>query len=102
RMLGINAPELAHGGEPEECWGPEASDELRRLIGDRRVTLTFDKECAGVFGRTLAYVWLAPDDVEVAEDEVADAEGAVLVNELLLARGVVRLYDEDWVGDLRM
>lgn len=102
RMLGINAPELAHGGDPVECWGPEAADELRRLIGDRRVTLTFDQECQGVFGRTLAYVWLAPEDVDLADDEVADAEGAVLVNELLLSRGFVRLYDEEWVGDLRL
>ena len=94
RLLGIDAPETAKEDAPAECWANEAREELRRLVDSRTVTLTFDSECTGAFGRTLAYVWLSDD-----EDSL---EGALLVNEKLLQEGWVRLYDEDWTGDLRL
>lgn len=103
RMLGIDAPEIAHGDDPADCWGPEAGNELARLIDGREVTLTFDEECVGVFGRTLAYVWLSTADVDIdPTDTVSTQDGAVLVNELMLSRGYARLYDEDWVAELRL
>jgi micrococcal nuclease len=103
RMLGVDAPEIAHDGNPPDCWGDEAADELWRVVADRQVTLSFDQECEGVFGRTLAYVWLPEGDIGLDPDDVVSTEGgAILVNELLLARGFARLYDEEWTADLRL
>jgi len=103
RMLGINAPEIAHEGSLEECYGNEAGAELARLIDDRTVILTFDAECYGVYGRTLAYVWLSAQDVQgqIDEGEVVD-DGSLMLQEWLLSRGYVRLYDEDFSDDLRL
>ena len=100
RLLGIDAPEISHNGEEADCWGDEASAELRRLIDGRTVTLTFDEECEGVFGRTLAYAYLSPDEVDVEPDEVGDEDGAILVNELLLSRGAARLFGEERFGEV--
>lgn len=89
RLLGIDAPELAHD-EPAECWADNARSELHQLISGRDVVLTFDVECRDVYGRILAYAWLLGD----ADD--------VLINEWLLAEGHARLFDEDWVDPLRL
>ena len=97
RLLGIDAPEIAHDGNPAQCWADEASTELRRLVAKRRVLLTFDHDCIGVYGRTLAYVWL--------EDEPTDAgpgPDALLINEWMLSEGYARLFDEDFGHPLRM
>ena len=94
RMLGIDTPEVAHGGEPAECYGNEARDELTRLLRSKSVNLTFDSECKGVYGRTLAYVWNSSGE----EGE----EGIQSVNEALLADGFARRYDEEWTADLRL
>ena len=111
RMLGIDAPELAHPDQEEECYADLAHRELQRLITGQSVTLTFDVDCEGVFGRTLAYVWLQGDDAEAVFDpadldELADTteagDDSVLVNEYLLIRGFARLYDEDFADDIRL
>lgn len=92
RLLGVNAPELAHDDAPAECWADLATAQLERLVLGIDITLTFDAECEDIYGRTLAYLWIpAPEDEE--ED--------LLVNEELLLEGHVRLYDEEWVDDLR-
>lgn len=72
RLLGIDAPESTR--EPVDCWGAEASRELRRRIEGTSVLLTFDRECLDVFtdpanpteGRGLAYVW----DLDEAETSI--------------------------------
>lgn len=111
RMLGIDAPEIAHGSDEAECYADLAHRELQRLINGQSVTLTFDVDCEGVFGRTLAYVWLQGEDAEsVFEpqdlDELADnteaGDDAVLINEYMLIRGYARLYDEDFADDIRL
>lgn len=93
RMLGIDAPEIAHE-EPAQCWGNFAADQLRAELSGQRVTLSFDVECLDPFGRTLAYVWL--------DDPSDTAEEPVLVNEWMLSHGYARLFDEDWVAPLRI
>jgi micrococcal nuclease len=103
RFLGIDAPEIAHEGNPADCWGNEAGDHLRQLADGRQVTVTFDEECVDVYGRTLAYVWISTDDANLdPEDVVQSDDGSVLLNELMLARGQARLFDEDWVAPLRL
>jgi len=91
RMLGIDAPEVAHGEDPAECWGYEASTELERLLTGEDVLLTFDRECEGLYNRTLAYVWFE------------DAEGeALLVNRWMLEQGHARLFEEDFGEPIRL
>jgi endonuclease YncB( thermonuclease family) len=113
RLLGINAPEIEHAPDPEECFGDEGSDELKRIISGQEVTLTFDSDCLGVFGRTLAYVWLTGDDARdlMEEDDrdsfeapSDDGQPSVLVNRWLVEKGFARVYDEDFapVNELRL
>ena len=114
RLLGINAPEVAHEDEPADCWGDEAELELRRVVAGELVSLTFDEECQGVYGRTLAYVWLGGDEaLDLIEEDPSDefewdeTEGelpVVMINEWLVSRGFARVYDEDWkpVSELRL
>ena len=102
RLLGLDAPEIAHDGNPADCFGDQAGNELRRLIEGQTVTLTFDEECEGIFFRTLAYVYLSPDDLDVNEDEVSDVDGSILLNEVLLARGFAKLIPEERFGTLRL
>lgn len=61
RLTGVDTPEVAHDGMPEECYGPEAEAFTEQLEG-RLVWLTFDNECLDSFGRSLAYVHIAPDE----------------------------------------
>ncbi len=50
RLLCIDTPETG------ECGYDEARDHLDDLIGGETVTLYFDSECVGVYGRGLAHV----------------------------------------------
>jgi len=58
RLLGINAPEIAHGTEPGQPWGERAKQALIRLIGNRMVRLKLDTEHRDIYGRLLAQVYL--------------------------------------------
>ncbi len=110
RMLGIDAPEVAHDGEPAECYADNAHAELLRLVDGERVLLTFDSECEGLYDRTLAYVWLYEEDArrlmsdrEVDELLTETADGpAVLVNEYMLRYGYAELYDEAFADELSL
>lgn len=105
RMLGINAPEIAHD-EPAECYGDIAATALRELIDGRSVVLTFDFECIDDprYGRTLAYVYFEPDDAVVPDgDTGASASTYVLANEWMLQEGYARLAPEFWTTeDIRL
>lgn len=69
RFLGINAPEIAHPGIPEECWGPESADATKGMLLGKIITLRFDQsQIRDDFDRLLAYV-VAPDD-SVANEEL--------------------------------
>jgi micrococcal nuclease len=63
RLIGVDAPEIAHREHPlDDPFGREAKEYIRGLAEGRLVTLSFD-EADGVldrYGRTLAYVTL-PD-----------------------------------------
>lgn len=50
RLLCIDTPETG------ECGYDEAQVRLEELVGGETVTLRFDDECTGVYGRGLAYV----------------------------------------------
>lgn len=60
RLIGVNAPEIAHDGAPAECFGPEATEFLRRLIEGTTITAAY--ESGGQrdkYGRDLWDVWSA-------------------------------------------
>lgn len=58
RLLGINTPEIAHGGKPGQPLGKMAKRELKSLILDKRVRLRFDREKRDKYGRLLAHIYL--------------------------------------------
>jgi micrococcal nuclease len=64
RLIGVDAPEIAHPPDPADCYGPEAN-EFTRALQSRQAWLTFDVECRDDFDRLLAYVWVGngPQDL---------------------------------------
>ena len=77
RLIGIDTPEVAHHGQPGECFGPEAAAHLASLapVGSI-VVLSVDREPRDIYGRLLAYVATAtvPDvALRLASDGMADA-----------------------------
>lgn len=82
RMLGINAPEIAHGNEPADCFGDAATELLTRLSPPgTTVTLAADPRQSDrdVYGRLLRYVDRRGEDLSAR----------------MLAAGAARLYDSD-------
>lgn len=109
RLLGIQAPEIAHD-EPAECYGDEAHTYLNDLIQGRQVRLEFDVECTGLYGRTLAWASLEGDETDPLYDELLELDNLgiaddgtfdVLLNELLVRGGYARLYNEAIAGTAR-
>lgn len=70
RYIGIDAPEVAHGGSAGEYLGEEASFHNERLLASGALHLETDADERDDFGRLLAYVWAG--DVFVNERMVAD------------------------------
>lgn len=59
RLIGVDAPESVKPNSPVECFGPESSAELARLLPRRTpVLLEWDLERKDRFDRDLAYIWL--------------------------------------------
>ncbi|GAA3606264.1 hypothetical protein GCM10022236_05120 [Microlunatus ginsengisoli] len=56
RLIGIDTPEV----QPEQCFGPEATDHLRTLIPvGSTVYVTADRDPLDRYGRRLLYLWSA-------------------------------------------
>ena len=111
RLLGVDAPEIAHDPNPADCYGDDAHRALAELIEGRQVSLTFDHECQGKYGRTLVYVWLTGHeyDLAVAADQsvldyprtMPGTDGpALLLNEWLIGRGFARVFPEELFGEI--
>jgi endonuclease YncB( thermonuclease family) len=58
RLLGINAPEVAHNNRPGQPYGAAARRWLRQLIQGQTVQLKLDRDPRDQYGRTLAQVYL--------------------------------------------
>ena len=65
RIIGLDAPEIAHGAAKAECYGPQAAAELKRLLAGTTVTLVDDPRAPMFdrYGRRLAYVEVGGRDV---------------------------------------
>lgn len=66
RYIGVDTPETVKPGTPVQCFGPQASAFNHRLLEGRRVRLVFGVERRDVYGRLLAYVYLARRFVNAA------------------------------------
>ena len=74
RLWGVDAPELAHEGEPAAHFGPEAHAFAARTLRGRKVHLVLAPEqTRDLYGRLLAYVFLE--------------RGGRMFNEMLLEEG---------------
>ncbi len=68
RLLGINAPELGHDDQPEQCWAAHAREALARIVPvGSAVQLVADPAQADrdVYGRPLRY--LVHSDIDVQQ-----------------------------------
>ena len=68
RYIGMDTPESVKPGSPVECYGKAASELNDKLVGGKTVTLTFDAERRDRYGRLLAYVRRAGDNLFVNEE----------------------------------
>lgn len=84
RLIGIDAPELAHEKQSEECYALESTAELKELVLEKEVLLEADstQDNADQYGRLLRYVFLAD-------------EATVSVNQKLVADGFAFEYTYD-------
>ena len=83
RYIGMDAPEIAHDGNPAERLGPEATQANAHLVANQQVILETDTSDTDQFGRLLRYVWLPPTttngtwlmvDEELAAEGMADVK----------------------------
>ena len=88
RLIGVDTPETVKPGTPVQCFGERASHFTKRRLTGRRVRLVFGVERHDVYGRLLAYVYLAHPTLtqpKVGEDWMGD-----LFNAALVRRGLAR------------
>jgi endonuclease YncB( thermonuclease family) len=58
RLIGIDTPETRDPRKPVQCFGREASNKAKELLGGKRVYLEYDPaQKTDKYGRTLAYVY---------------------------------------------
>ncbi len=68
RLIGVDAPESVSRETPDQCFGAEASGALRTLLPEgTEVRMSRDAEFRDRYGRLLAYVHRADDDLFVNE-----------------------------------
>jgi endonuclease YncB( thermonuclease family) len=79
RLIGIDTPELAHFGDPEECGAARATAAMERFIGRRvRLRRDFTQAARDRYDRLLRYV----DTVKGGKD----------IGRSQLARGLANVY----------
>lgn len=77
RMLSIDAPELAHDGNPAACGSKEAAARLRSLLSGQQVSVVADPRSDAVdrYGRRLGYVEVDGHDIglQLIEEGLVEA-----------------------------
>ncbi len=76
RLIGIDTPETVDPRRAVGCFGKEASDETKRVLESKQVSLEKDVSETDKFGRSLRYVYLKLDD-----------ETILFVNDYLVRQG---------------
>jgi micrococcal nuclease len=87
RLIGVDTPETVKPGTPVQCYGERASHFTKRRLTGRRVRLVFGVERRDVYGRLLAYVYLAQRTLNVPQHVESHLR---LFNAILLRRGLAR------------
>lgn len=62
RLIGIDTPETVDPRRPVQCFGKEASSELKKLLNGKEVFLEKDVSETDKYGRLLRYVYLPLED----------------------------------------
>jgi len=76
RLIGVNTPETKHPTKPIECFGPEASAYLTKLLPKgAAVRIERDVEARDRYGRMLLYLYLGSNDLFINLDLVARGYG---------------------------
>jgi len=83
RYIGIDTPETVHPSKPVECFGQEASNFNKQLVGGKTVWLEFDVERYDRYNRLLAYVWLTPEPMDPEQN---------MANAILVKEGYAQAY----------
>lgn len=78
RLLGIDAPEVAHHEVAGEPFGEESTLWLRHRIDGKTVTLRFGPELTDRYGRTLAWIYAGPDAVLINEEALRTGNAVLL------------------------
>ena len=87
RYYGINTPELPHGGNPADPYGPEARDFTNNIINSAKhfvVQSIEGYELTETYGRILAYVWVSFENNPEPSDYF-------LLNHYILQNGFARV-----------
>lgn len=78
RLIGIDTPEVHDPRTPVECFGREASRRMEQILPPgTAIRLEYDVERTDRYGRTLAYVYRAADDLFVNVALVRDGYAVV-------------------------
>ncbi len=83
RLIGVDTPETVKPDTPVQCFGERASHFTKRRLTGRRVRLVFGVERRDIYGRLLAYVYLANQTLNVPQR-------GQLFNAILVRRGLAR------------
>ncbi|HET7054146.1 MAG TPA: thermonuclease family protein [Solirubrobacterales bacterium] len=89
RLIGVDTPETVKPDTPVQCFGERASHFTKRALTGRRVRLVFGVERHDVYGRLLAYVYLARRTFDGSQ-HVKDPQRDRLFNSTLVRRGLAR------------
>jgi micrococcal nuclease len=81
RLIGVDTPETVHPSKPVQAYGKEASAFTTNLLKGESVYLVFEGEKPETdkYGRTLAYVYRAPDGLFVNAEIVRQGYGHAYV-----------------------
>jgi len=87
RLIGVDTPETVKPDTPVQCFGERASHFTKRRLTGRRVRLVFGVERRDVYGRLLAYVYLAQGTFDGSQHAQTHQW---LFNAVLARRGLAR------------
>lgn len=75
RLIGVDTPETVDPRKPVEHYGKQASQFTRNLLKGESVYLEYDQTKTDKYGRTLAYLYRAPDGLFVNLEIVRQGYG---------------------------
>lgn len=89
RLIGVDTPETVKPDTPVQCFGERASHFTKRRLTGRRVRLVFGVERRDVYGRLLAYVYLARRTLALPQ-QPKSRQRERFFNPILVRRGLAR------------